>query len=97
LDAMVQGGGASSNFLNRKSYSIKCRQLEILVNTKQSPFFENFSDFFSTLFERLSIRTNAVAFGHLAIVAAVIRQDLILCAAKSRLNVFQQDAKTCPV
>ncbi len=64
------------------------------MDPKQDPFFQHFSEFFSTFFECLCIHVNTITFANLSIVAAIIRQDRVLCTAKCRLNIFQQPPET---
>jgi len=82
------------NVFYKKFNPVNRRQSEVLVNPKQDPFFQHFPEFFSTLFKCLCIRVNTITFANLSIVAAIIRQDLVLCTAKCRLNIFQQHPET---
>jgi hypothetical protein len=79
---------ASGDFLDEQFNPVSCRQPEVLVNPKKDPFFEDFPEFFSTLFQCFCICINTRALRNFSIAAAIIRQNLVFCMARCRLNVF---------
>jgi len=79
---------ALSNCLNEEVYFINQGQGKIFMNPKKNPLFQHLPQFLSTVFKRLRICVNAIAFRNFTVVTAVIGQDFVFRMAERRLNVL---------
>jgi hypothetical protein len=58
---------ASCDFFYKKLNPVNRRQSEVLVDPKKDPFFQHFAELFSTVFQCLCIRVNAITFANLSL------------------------------